>query len=65
MLGLNLREEFRGRRLKGTAIELTNSNKTGAADIPAADFLEITYPSIDLLKSIEAITNTLKSIDRF
>ncbi len=55
MLGLSLREEFRSRRLKGTAIELTNDNDTGATQLPAADFLEITYPSTDLLKAIEAI----------
>ena len=30
MLGLTLREEFQGRRLKGTAIELANENNTGA-----------------------------------
>ncbi len=40
MLGLKLRAEFRGRRLRGTAIELTNANKTGATQIPAAKFLE-------------------------
>ena len=28
MLGLTLREEFRGKRLKGTAIELANEKKT-------------------------------------
>ena len=27
MLGLTLREEFRGKRLKGTAIELSNDTK--------------------------------------
>ena len=27
MLGLTLREEFRGKRLKGTAIELSNDNE--------------------------------------
>ena len=54
MLGLKLREEFKGRRLKGTAIELTNNNNTGATQIPAADFLRITYPSTDLLKTLEA-----------
>ena len=32
MLGLTLREEFRGKRLKGTAIELSNDNKTGATE---------------------------------
>ena len=54
MLGLTLREEFQGRRLKGTAIELTNTNKTGATQVSAAEFLGITYPSGDVLKAIEA-----------
>lgn len=54
MLGLTLREEFRGKRLKGTAIELSNDNKTGATQIGAAEFLEITYPTTDLLKALEA-----------
>ena len=52
MLGLKLRSEFQGRRLKGTAIELTN--KTGATQVSASDFLKITYPTSDLLKTIEA-----------
>jgi len=55
MLGLQLREEFKGRRLKGTAIELTNKNKTGATQVPASDFLKITYPTADVLKTIEAV----------
>lgn len=55
MLGLTLREEFQGRRLKGTAIELTNKNNTGATQIPAADFLKITYPTADVLKALEAV----------
>ncbi len=55
MLGLTLREEFRGKRLKGTAIELSNAHKTGATQIAAQQFLEITYPTHDLLKGIEAI----------
>lgn len=55
MLGLTLREEFRGRRLKGTAIELSNDSKTGATQIAAKQFLEITYPTHDLLKGIEAV----------
>lgn len=33
MLGLTLREEFRGKRLKGTAIELSNDTNTGATQI--------------------------------
>lgn len=55
MLGLTLREEFRGRRLKGTAIELANENNTGATQIGAADFLGITYPTADVLTALEAI----------
>ncbi len=34
MLGLTLRKEFQGRRLKGTAIELTNSKNQGAVQGP-------------------------------
>ena len=49
MLGLTLREEFRGKRLKGTAIELSNDNKTGATQVAASEFLEITYPTSDML----------------
>lgn len=55
MLGLALREEFRGKRLKGTAIELSNDTNTGATQIAAMQFLEITYPTHDLLKGIEAV----------
>ncbi len=54
MLGLTLREEFRGKRLKGTAIELSNNNKTGATQVAASEFLEITYPTSDMLKALEA-----------
>ncbi len=56
MLGLTLRGEFQGRRLTGTAIELTNDNKTGAIQIPASDFLKITYPTSDVLKTLEAVS---------
>ncbi len=55
MLGLTLREEFRGKRLKGTAIELSNDTNTGATQVAAKLFLEITYPTHDLLKGIEAV----------
>ncbi len=55
MLKLTLREEFRGKRLKGTAIELSNDTNTGATQIAAQAFLEITYPTHDLLKGIEAV----------
>jgi hypothetical protein len=55
MLGLTLREEFQGRRLKGTAIELANENNTGATQIGAATFLGITYPTADVVSAMEAI----------
>ncbi len=55
MLGLTLREEFRGKRLRGTAIELSNDTNTGATQVAAKEFLEITYPTHDLLKGIEAV----------
>lgn len=55
MLDLKLRQEFLGKLLKGTAIELANSSKTGATQISAQRFLEITFPTHDLLKAIEAI----------
>ncbi|MBU1213428.1 MAG: DUF499 domain-containing protein [Alphaproteobacteria bacterium] len=54
MLGLLLRDEFKGKRLRGTAIELSNEANTGATQVSAAEFLEITYPTQDLLKAIEA-----------
>lgn len=55
MLGLNLRSEFTGRRLSGTTIDFTNRHGTGALDKSATDFLNITYPSIDLIKTIDAV----------
>src|SRR6218665_3844210 len=55
MLNLTLREEFRGNRLKGTAIELSNDKNTGATQMAAEAFLQITYPTLDLLKGIEAL----------
>lgn len=55
MLGLRLREEFQGRRLRGTAIELANENHTGATQVSAAEFLGITYPTADVLAAMEAI----------
>ena len=55
MLGLRLRNEFTDRRMRGTAIELTNTNNTGATQVPAHYFLEITYPTHDLLKGLKAI----------
>ena len=39
----------------GTAIEPAARSKTGATQIPAADFLNITYASHDLIKALQAI----------
>ncbi|MGE4478653.1 MAG: DUF499 domain-containing protein [Deferribacterales bacterium] len=55
MLNLRLREEFRSKKLKGTMVDFTNRQGTGALDISASEFLNITYPSVDLLKTIEAL----------
>jgi hypothetical protein len=55
MLGLTLRPEFRSKRISGTMIELSNAQKTGATQRPAAEFLEISYPTSDLLAAVEAI----------
>lgn len=55
MLGLKLRGEFVGNRSSGTIIDFSNRRGTGALDRPAQDFLAITYPSVDLLKTIESV----------
>lgn len=55
MLELKLRPEFAGKRLKGTAIELSNREGSGAIQVAASEFLSITYPTHDVLKGIEAI----------
>jgi hypothetical protein len=54
---LTLRPEFHTAALKGTAIELATRSKTGATQIPAADFLNITYPSHDLIKALQAASS--------
>jgi hypothetical protein len=64
MLDLTLREEFRGKRLKGTTVDFTNQSKTGALEVSAAEFLRITYPSFDLLKTIEAIQASIEKSSR-
>lgn len=49
MLGLQLRKEFRNKILKGTAIDFNDEvNKS------ANEFLDMTYPSSDLIKTIES-----------
>ncbi len=55
MLNLKLRNEFIGKRIKGTMVDFTNRHGTGALDKSAEEFLSITYPSVDLLKLVEAL----------
>jgi hypothetical protein len=55
MLNLALRDEFRSARLKGTVVELMDDRYTGAVQVSPAQFLEITYPTLDVLKAIEAV----------
>ena len=56
MLGLTLREEFRDKRLKGTAIELSERNKYwGDAGWSKRISRNLLYPTYDLLKGIEAV----------
>ncbi len=54
MLKLQLRDEFKGERLKGTTIDFSADKTTGVLKKPAGEFLSITYPSVDLLKVLEA-----------
>src|SRR5258708_38222600 len=53
MLELTLRQEFRGERLKGTTIDFSADKPTSALQKSTAEFLGITYPSIDLLRVFE------------
>lgn len=52
MLGLALREEFRSKRHKGTAIELSDDTYTVATQIAAREFLEITYPTHESMSGV-------------
>ena len=54
MLNLTLRDEFKGERLKGTTIDFSADKDTSALKKPTAEFLNITYPSVDLLRILEA-----------
>ena len=54
MLELALRQEFRGERLRGTTIDFSADKPTSALQQSTAEFLSITYPSVDLLRVFEA-----------
>ncbi len=55
MLGLQLREEFLGAHMPGTAIALRTSDNQGAAQKPPEHILTITYPTADVLTALKAI----------
>ena len=54
MLELTLRQEFKGERLRGTTIDFSADKPTSALQQSTAEFLSITYPSVDLLRVFEA-----------
>jgi hypothetical protein len=54
MLNLQLRDEFKGERLRGTTIDFSADRPTSALQKSTAEFLSITYPSVDLLRVFEA-----------
>lgn len=55
MLNLELRDEFKGPKLKGTTIDLSDNKAGGALKRSAAEFLGVTYPSTDLLRMVESV----------
>ena len=56
MLGLNLRDEFLGAHMPGTAIALRTSDNQGAAQKSPDYILSITYPTADVLTALKAIS---------
>lgn len=55
MLGLQLRREFQTAQMRGTMIELRRKDKSGAAELPARDILEITYPTADVRSALTVL----------
>jgi transcriptional regulator with AAA-type ATPase domain len=55
---LELRQEFQTRHMRTTAIELSNRQNTGWAQRKnAADLLEITYPTGDVRRALDAVSS--------
>lgn len=53
---LELRSEFQTQHMRATAIELSNRQNTGwAQKKDANEILEITYPSSDIRRALEAV----------
>ena len=55
MLDLMLRQEFQGRSMPDTAIALHRQGAQGAIDRPPEDFLKITYPTTDVVRSLKCV----------
>ena len=54
---LELRQEFQTRHMRTTAIELSNRQNTGWAQRKnAADLLDITYPTGDVRRALDAVS---------
>ncbi len=56
MLGLNLRGEFLGAHMPGTAIALRTTDNQGAAQRAPDHILSITYPTADVQTAMKAIS---------
>ena len=56
MQPLDLRDEFLSKHMRGTAIELRNKQNTGWAQKGPEALLAITYPTSDVLRSLEAVS---------
>ena len=56
MLGLQLRDEFLGAHMPGTAIALRTSDNKGAAQKSADSILSITYPTADIQTALKAVS---------
>src|ERR1035437_1488821 len=54
MLGLTLRDEFRGQHLPSTAISLVEPDGTGATQVAPDKILAITYPTGDIQTALRA-----------
>lgn len=57
-LPLELRQEFRTRFMRGTAIELRNRQNTGWVQRDPAELLRITYPTADVQGSLRAVSKS-------
>lgn len=54
---LNLRPEFLAKHMRATAIELSNKQNSGWAQRPdPTDLLEMTYPTADVQRSLDAVS---------